>query len=150
MPDNDVCWPANGEIDIMEMVNGDGTLHGTYHWQEDGNCADQPFTHPSVTGGVNVADFGDVYHEYGVQYGPEGISFALDRDVYKSLVAGVDVSDTGTEGLPLQMFDVPYYFKLNTAVGGPWPGEPDDGTVFPAYHYIDYVRVGKKKKVNKE
>ena len=30
---------------------------------------------------------------------------------------------------------------LNTAVGGPWPGEPDAQTKFPLYHYIDYVHV---------
>ena len=24
-----------GEIDIMEMINGDGILHGTYHWDPD-------------------------------------------------------------------------------------------------------------------
>jgi hypothetical protein len=23
------CWPQNGEIDIMEMVNGDGITHAT-------------------------------------------------------------------------------------------------------------------------
>ena len=31
MPDVDDCWPSKGEIDIMEMVNGDGVTHGTYH-----------------------------------------------------------------------------------------------------------------------
>jgi hypothetical protein len=34
MPDNTACWPSNGEIDIMEMVNGDGVTHATYHWRE--------------------------------------------------------------------------------------------------------------------
>ena len=29
MPDNKACWPSNGEIDIMEMVNGDGITHAT-------------------------------------------------------------------------------------------------------------------------
>jgi len=53
---------------------------------------------------------------------------------------GEDVSDTGTKGLPVEMFDVPYYIKLNTAVGGPWPLPPDDSTNFPQFHIIDYVR----------
>ena len=30
---------------------------------------------------------------------------------------------------------------LNTAVGGPWPGEPTAETKFPLHHIIDYVRV---------
>jgi hypothetical protein len=38
-------------------------------------------------------------------------------------------------------YDVPYYMILNTAVGGPWPGDPDPQTKFPLYHYIDYVHV---------
>ena len=32
MPDDDSCWPDHGEQDIMEMINGDGFSHGTYHW----------------------------------------------------------------------------------------------------------------------
>ena len=35
----------------------------------------------------------------------------------------------------------PHYLIFNTAVGGQWPGNPDDKTVFPQYHDIDYVRV---------
>ncbi len=34
-----VSWPACGEIDIMEMVGGNGrenTVHGTVHWEHDG------------------------------------------------------------------------------------------------------------------
>ena len=28
MPEEENCWPDHGEIDIMEMVNGDGSSHG--------------------------------------------------------------------------------------------------------------------------
>ena len=38
----------------------------------------------------------------------------------------------------------PHYMMLNTAVGGAWPGTPNASTVFPAYHYIDFVRVSQK------
>jgi beta-glucanase (GH16 family) len=30
---------------------------------------------------------------------------------------------------------------MNIAVGGNWPGEPDETTVFPQEMQIDYVRV---------
>jgi beta-glucanase (GH16 family) len=30
---------------------------------------------------------------------------------------------------------------LNLAVGGAWPGYPDETTVFPQYMRVDYVRV---------
>jgi len=33
---------------------------------------------------------------------------------------------------------------LNLAVGGDWPGAPDNATVFPQTMLVDYVRVYKK------
>jgi beta-glucanase (GH16 family) len=30
---------------------------------------------------------------------------------------------------------------LNLAVGGNWPGNPDDTTIFPQHMLVDYVRV---------
>jgi hypothetical protein len=32
MPDTAGCWPDLGEMDILEMINGDGRVHATYHW----------------------------------------------------------------------------------------------------------------------
>ena len=32
MPDTTGCWPDLGEMDILEMINGDGRVHATYHW----------------------------------------------------------------------------------------------------------------------
>ena len=37
-----------------------------------------------------------------------------------------------------------HFMLLNSAVGGPWPGSPNAQTVFPAYHYIDFVRVSQR------
>jgi beta-glucanase (GH16 family) len=35
---------------------------------------------------------------------------------------------------------VDFYFIINTAVGGNWPGPPSNQTQFPQYHLVDYVR----------
>lgn len=51
----------------------------------------------------------------------------------------MNVSTTSPEK-PL-FWNMPFYVILNTAVGGSWPGEPSPSTVFPALHYVDYVRV---------
>lgn len=32
MPDTPACWPGNGEVDILEMIDGDGIARQTYHW----------------------------------------------------------------------------------------------------------------------
>merc|ERR1711939_1224637 len=71
------------------------------------------------------------WHEYAVEYdGASRIDFAFDGVVYETV-----------DGTSPTFFDVPYYVILNTAVGGPWPKPPDAKTVFPTYHYVDYVRV---------
>lgn len=33
MPNDESCDPDEGEIDILEMIDGDGYAHSTYHWQ---------------------------------------------------------------------------------------------------------------------
>ena len=35
MPDTAGCWPDLGEMDILEMINGDGRVHATYHWNSN-------------------------------------------------------------------------------------------------------------------
>jgi beta-glucanase (GH16 family) len=39
------------------------------------------------------------------------------------------------------VFDQPQFILLNLAVGGSWPGAPDETTVFPQQMQVDYVRV---------
>jgi beta-glucanase (GH16 family) len=38
-------------------------------------------------------------------------------------------------------FDNPFFFIFNIALGGNWPGSPDNSTVFPQRMIIDYIRV---------
>ena len=39
------------------------------------------------------------------------------------------------------VFDHSFFVVLNVAVGGYWPGNPDETTAFPQPMHIDYVRV---------
>ncbi len=51
MPQDDSCDPDEGEMDIMEMVSGDGMAWSTYHWQSNWpaeSCA-YPDGHLEVT-----------------------------------------------------------------------------------------------------
>lgn len=45
------------------------------------------------------------------------------------------------------VFNAPFYFLLNLAVGGDWPGPPDAATPSPAEVVVDYVRVYKPSRV---
>ena len=41
----------------------------------------------------------------------------------------------------IKLWPIPFYLILNTAVGGGWPGEPNEGTESPTTHKVDYVHV---------
>lgn len=137
MPLDDSCDPDEGEMDIMEMVNGDGTTWATYHWQDNWpaeSCA-YPTGHQEVYGQLFMgADWADGFHEWGVERTEEYIAFSYDGKVL--------VNSSASE-LDVLLWQMPFYLILNTAVGGGWPGEPDERTVSPAYHLIDYVRMAR-------
>jgi beta-glucanase (GH16 family) len=38
-------------------------------------------------------------------------------------------------------FSKPFYLMLNLAVGGNWPGYPNEETVFPQTLEVDYIRI---------
>merc|ERR1719277_1807000 len=127
----------------MEMVRGDGRVHGTYHWPcKQGDCIQR---HPdsSAVAHTTLSDFGSVWHEYAVEFSPTKISFALDGIVYHTVTANTTTSKCGSDwGSHAQLFDKPYYIILNSAVGGSkWPGRASNRTKFPTYHYVDFVRV---------
>ena len=65
---------------------------------------------------------------------PERIDWQIDGRTTQSLTKD-QAGDAGW------VFDHPFYILLNLAVGGGWPGAPDDRTAFPATMLVDYVRV---------
>ena len=129
------------ELDILEMVDGDGGAHATYHSQP--NCSVSP--HDLHDGGsLLVSNFSDVWHEYAVEFSPQKAAFFVDGqvvlDVPKCAPGAPPDSKCGV------FFDAPYHLLLNTAIGGPWPQPPDEGTAFPGYHRVDWVRVSSKQR----
>jgi beta-glucanase (GH16 family) len=41
-------------------------------------------------------------------------------------------------------FNKNFFFVFNVAVGGNFPGNPDNSTAFPQWMVVDYVRVFQK------
>ncbi|MFB9274006.1 carbohydrate binding domain-containing protein [Cohnella cellulosilytica] len=131
-------WPASGEIDIMELIGQEpGTAHGTLHY---GN--------PHTSTGYSYAlpegeSFADEYHTFAMEWEPgemrwyvDGILYATQNDWF-ALGASQPVDYT----YPAP-FDRDFYMQLNVAVGGTWPGNPDDA-IFAGERKmeVDYVRV---------
>jgi len=123
-------WPASGEIDIMENIGAPHTVYATIHG-------------PGYSGGEGIgASYNlpngtvtDGFHVYAVEWEPDEIRWFVD-DVQFASVTPDDLPN-GKEWV----FDHPFFLLLNVAVGGNWPGNPDDTTTFPQTMQVDYVRV---------
>lgn len=136
MPDMPGCDPDMGEMDILEMISGEGTAYATYHWQTTypkENCS-YPKGHKDVSVGVNFTDWDAQFHEYAVERAATYVAY-----VYDGIVV-LNRSSSGPAPAPM-LWPVPFYFIANTAIGGSWPGNATSETVFPVQHIIDYVRV---------
>lgn len=122
-----VSWPTCGEIDIMELVGHQpATVHGTAHYQNDG------YRNSSSSKSLASGDFSDQYHVFTLVWDANSITWYVDNIQFKQFL------NTGIAGWP---FNKPFYFVLNVAVGGNWPGPPDETTVFPQQMMVDYIRV---------
>ncbi|MEY9093764.1 family 16 glycosylhydrolase [Paenibacillus sp. RC84] len=125
-----VGWPASGEIDIMEYVGAlepnraYGTLHGPGY---SGCCGlSGSYLHPQ--------NLSNDYHTFALEWEPGVFKWFVDGKLFHTRT----LADAGTNAW---VFDKEFFFLLNLAVGGNWPGYPDGTTVFPQKYYIDYVRV---------
>lgn len=125
-------WPACGEIDIMEVIGSSpSTTHGTIHFGADWTQHNYVGQGTSLTSGQT---FADEFHVFSIEWDANGITWLLDDSPFYSVSPNV----VGSQPYP---FDHPFFFILNVAVGGQWPGYPDATTTFPQFMAIDYVRV---------
>ncbi len=126
-----VGWPACGEIDILENVGMEPRLvHGSLHGPGYSAGAALTSDYALPSGAAFAAD----YHVYAVEWDVEGLRFYVDDTLYKTRTP-----EDAPPGAPW-VYDHAFYLLLNLAVGGKWPGDPDQTTAFPATMKIDYVR----------
>jgi len=133
-------WPKCGEIDIMESLGNDTTIsYSTIHYGE-------PHGEQQGTITKEGADsFSAKFHEYSVEWEPGEMRFYTDGELVLTCndwFTAVQGEDDKPYPAP---FDQPFFVQMNLAVGGNWPGNPDDTTDFDKAEFeIDYVRVYQK------
>lgn len=128
---SNVGWPRCGEIDIMEMIGGqptnDKTTHGTPHWDNNGTYASFSKSYMNPKGKLS-----EEFHVYSVIWDEKSIKWYFDDILYNT----IDITPAA-----LSEFQEKFFFILNVAVGGNWPGSPNATTIFPQQMAVDYVRV---------
>jgi beta-glucosidase len=123
-------WPDSGEIDIMEYVGKEprsthGTIHGPGYSGSSGLGLRYVFDDPVA----------DDYHVFGIEWEPAVIRWYIDGENFHTATP-----DT-LWGMGNWVFNHKFFLLINVAIGGHWPGPPDDTTEFPQHMLIDWIRV---------
>ena len=130
-----VNWPACGEIDIMELVGQyPSRCTSTLHWAN--NAGDDTYKNKDYT--LLSSDFSQQFHVFSADWQKDTVSFSVDGNPFLT----ISNSDIAPYNNP---FNSPFFFIMNVAVGGNWPGPPDNTTAFPQRMFVDYVRVFAKQ-----
>lgn len=123
-----VSWPRCGEIDIMEYLGHDSLkTYGTVHYNDGG--------HKYIGGNYKVTpqeNFHEKFHVFSIIWQENSIEWYVDYHKFYTVTSTNILYDA---------FRLPQFFIMNVAVGGNWPGYPDETTVFPQEMVVDYLRV---------
>ncbi len=122
----EIGWPYSGEIDIMEYVGKEprsthGTIHGPGYSGSSGLGLRYVFDDPVA----------DDYHVFGIEWEPDVIRWYIDGENFHTATP-----DT-LWGMGDWVFNHEFFLLINIAVGGHWPGPPDDTTEFPQHMLIE-------------
>lgn len=134
-------WPRCGEIDIMEVLGHDTTKsYGTIHFGDPHSQSQGIY---EVKEGEATLD--QDFHDYAVEWEPGQIKWYVDGNLIHTANEWYSSMDgVGTAVYPAP-FDQPFFVILNFAVGGNWPGYPDETTdIANAALYVDHVKIYQK------
>ncbi|RRD04156.1 glycoside hydrolase family 16 protein [Arachnia propionica] len=132
-------WPRSGEIDVFEAKGFDKKfIAANAHWGiNDSKRRQQP-------GHAPVADVGQ-WHTYGVKWEPGKLEYYLDGKLFHTIDNFRSPNATSHPG----PFNIPFYLRLNMAVGGTYLRPHSDANQsldkLPAVMEVDHVRVWQKQ-----
>ncbi len=124
----EIGWPLSGEIDILENVGEKNVVYGALHG-------------PGYSGAGNIGhvyradvNFDEGFHVYAIDWDENVIRWYVDGELV-NLTSAKDLDGASW------VYDHDFFLLMNVAVGGYWPGNPDETTTFPQEMIVDYVRV---------
>ena len=122
-----VGWPKCGEIDMMELLGQQpNKVYGTVHYDKNGH----QYTGSSYM--LSSGSFSSDYHVFSLVWQPNHMKWYVDGQKF------FEVNSLDLSAFP---WNLPQFFIFNVAVGGNWPGSPNETTVFPQQMVVDYIRV---------
>ena len=128
----EVGWPKCGEIDIMELIGSQAQIvHGTAHFPDANGQRDFRGASTFLPGAVK---FSEEFHVFSILWRENKIEWLVDGNSF--FVLEPDDLDGGE-----WPYNDAFFFIMNVAVGGDWPGSPNATTVFPQRMIVDYVRL---------
>ncbi len=132
---DEIDWPGCGEIDIVEVLGHQPEkMYSTVHYTN----GESSRTEQQGDVVLSAGSFSEAFHTYSLEWTPEQMTFSVDEQQ----VNVVQIEDDMKEFLRS------FYLIMNVAVGGNWPGYPDNTTSFPQQMNVDYVRVFEKDGFN--
>jgi len=132
-------WAASGEIDIMELLGHEPKkIYATLHY--GGTWPNNTFKGGSYT--LSAGTFAEDFHLFTLEWDTLEMRWYVDGAQYYKTREWYSGNAPDNPNAP---FDREFYFILNVAVGGNWPGNPDASTPFPQEMAVDYVRVFQRK-----
>ena len=122
-------WPKCGEIDIMEHINKDNKVYGTVHTDKYNHM------HGNQLGGeIDIASIDKNFNTYGIEWNSSSIVWFVNNQIFYRIDRDAKFEDGEWP------FDKKYFLILNMAIGGFWPGDPDENFK-EADFLIDWIRV---------
>ncbi|GAA0299712.1 hypothetical protein GCM10010302_42850 [Streptomyces polychromogenes] len=124
----DLRWPESGELDAIEYRGArPDEVTGVAHCPGCGEPVGKRAQYRDQRG------LADEFHTYTMDWRsqPDRIDWYVDGKLYHSVTRKM-------LGEKSWVFDQPVFLLLNLAVGGDWPGPPQE-TDYPATMVVDYV-----------
>ena len=146
-------WPMNGEIDIVETKGSDlDYAAADAHWGKSITNKTHKNSHKAdlPAGFSNTTD----WHTYGVKWTEGKLEYFIDGKSYHTVEGFGQPNAANTPHGP---FDVPFFLRLNMAIGGTYIDGPggkwsnaynvvaEEPGTFPATMSVDYVRIYQKR-----